>query len=97
MEWFVYMISTDNNKLYTGITNDLERRWNEHSQTKKGAKFFRTCSPVKIVYIQKLDNKSDALKLEIKIKKMNKSTKLILIDSKENEVSQIDVALKFKT
>ncbi len=72
------MIRTKKGKLYTGITTDVERRFKEHqrigkskTERKKGAKYFQSDKPVKIVYIEKLSNRSEATKREIKIKKLN--------------------------
>ena len=48
--WEVYMVRTVSGKLYTGITIDLARRWDEHSGTARGAKFFRSDPPEAIVY-----------------------------------------------
>ena len=60
--WYVYIIETITQKLYTGITKDIERRFLEHSQKKsKGAKFFRLGAPKKVVYQEKFSTKSHAL------------------------------------
>lgn len=68
--WFVYVILTAKEKFYTGISTDPERRFIEHlSDTKKGAKFFRSDSPVKIIYLEKYPTMSGALKREAQIKK----------------------------
>jgi len=47
--WEVYIIQCKDNKLYTGITNDLERRVGEHNSG-QGASFTRSRKPVKLVY-----------------------------------------------
>lgn len=39
-EWIVYLIQTTNGKIYTGITNNLERRFKAHQKKNKGARFF---------------------------------------------------------
>lgn len=77
--WYVYIILTGKNRLYTGISTDPERRFIEHlCDRKKGAKFFRSDSPVKIVYLEEVLNYSMALKREIYIKKMSAKKKRIL-------------------
>ena len=69
MNWFVYVILTKKDKLYTGITTDPERRFVEHlCDRKKGAKFFRSDSPVVIVHLEEFATMSEALKREIFIK-----------------------------
>ena len=69
MNWFVYVILTAKGKLYTGISTDPERRFVEHlCDTKKGAKFFRSDSPVVIIHLEEFETMSEALKREIAIK-----------------------------
>ena len=48
-KWFVYIILAKSGKLYTGITTNIKRRFNEHLN-KKGAKFFYHTKPIKVVY-----------------------------------------------
>ena len=79
VDWFVYIIETTKGSFYTGITTDIERRFQEHSSGKKGAKFFRSSSPVSIVFSKKFLNRSLASKYEAKIKKLNRQQKLTLI------------------
>ena len=73
------MVRCSDNSLYTGITTNVERRIKEHNQTKKGAKYTRSRRPVKLVYTIKKDSRSEALKAEHKIKKLNKKQKENLI------------------
>jgi putative endonuclease len=74
--WYVYVILTVKNKLYTGISTDPERRFIEHlSDTKKGAKYFRSDSPVKFVHIENFETMSEALIRESEIKKWPTSKK----------------------
>lgn len=79
--WEVYIIQADNGKLYTGITRNLDKRFKDHLESKNGAKFFRFSRPKKIVFRESHPNKSEALKKESKIKKMNRALKLKLIHS----------------
>ncbi|MGD9592948.1 MAG: DNA-3-methyladenine glycosylase I, partial [Candidatus Berkiella sp.] len=80
-KWFVYMIQTKDEKLYTGVSLDVSRRFIEHqSQDKKCAKYLRGKGPLKLVYKAQLGTKSQALKQERLIKKMNKRQKLAMIN-----------------
>ncbi len=82
MSWYVYIILTKKGRLYTGISTDPERRFYEHlMDTKKGAKFFRSDCPEKIVFLEEYESHSDALKREISIKKMNVANKKLLMTS----------------
>lgn len=77
--WYVYLIQTDKDTLYTGITTCLERRLKEHQSSKKGAKFFSTCHALKIVYYETHPSRSQASKREAELKKLKKHEKLSLI------------------
>ena len=77
--WFVYIIETQNNKLYTGITTDLEKRFEAHLNKPSGAKFLKANPPKEIVYSEEVESKSVALKREIQIKKLTRDQKLKLI------------------
>ncbi len=76
--YFVYILRCKNGSLYTGITTDLRRRFQEHKNKKGGA--YTNSHPVdKIVYSEKLPNRSRALKREAQIKSWNRNRKLDLI------------------
>ena len=77
-QWEVYIIKTKSGKLYTGITNDLDRRFEEHKTQKKGARFFHFSSPESIVFREAHPDRSSATKREIAIKSMSRSSKLAL-------------------
>ena len=81
MTWFVYMIEASDRSLYTGVTTDVQRRFAEHGDTDKGAKYFRGRKPLKVVYTQSLPDRSSALKREAEIKKLTRQNKLQLIGS----------------
>lgn len=75
---YVYILSCSDNTLYTGWTNDLERRINVHSSG-KGAKYTRGRLPVKLVYFEKFNDKKLAMKREYAIKGLSREEKLKLI------------------
>ena len=77
--WEVYIIETECNKLYTGIAKDAEKRFEEHMNSPRGAKFFRTARPKRIVYRERHKNRSEASIREAQIKKMSREKKLELI------------------
>jgi putative endonuclease len=79
MTWFVYIIQNDKGHLYTGITTDVERRFKEHSDSKKGAKFFRGRVPVEVVFQKKFKDRSSASRYEAQVKKMKRTQKIELI------------------
>ena len=80
--YYTYIIECDGNVLYTGIATDYKRRFAEHAKidgSKKGAKFTKSHKPEKIVALWKTKTRSDASKLEIRIKQLEKSDKELLI------------------
>ncbi|MDQ6983870.1 MAG: GIY-YIG nuclease family protein [Ghiorsea sp.] len=72
--WYLYMIRCKGDVLYTGITTDISRRFAEH-QAGKGAKFLRGKTPLELVFQDVVGTHSQALKLEIWVKKQSKSYK----------------------
>lgn len=81
-KWFVYIIQSEKGHLYTGITTDIERRFKEHANSSKGAKYFRGNIPVEVVYRKTFKDRSSASKYEFQIKKMARIDKLKLITGK---------------
>jgi putative endonuclease len=75
MNWFVYMLRCADNTLYTGITTDIQRRVSEHNREQAGAKYTRAKRPVRLVYHESFQNRSQALKREAAIKKLSKKQK----------------------
>ncbi len=78
MPAFVYMLRCSDGSLYTGWTNNLERRVAMHQQG-KGAKYTRGRRPVELVYYEEVENKEAALKRECAIKKLTRLQKTLII------------------
>lgn len=78
----VYMLKCRDGSLYTGWTNDINARLAAHNNG-TGAKYTRGRSPVKLVYVEYLPDKSAALRREAGIKKLSRSQKLQLIAAYE--------------
>ncbi len=82
MAWYVYILRCQDDSLYTGVCTDLERRVQEHNQcNKKGARYTRARRPVKMVYQEDCENRSEACKREAAIKKLQRKQKLLLINA----------------
>lgn len=76
--WFVYMIRCTDGSLYTGSTNHVIHRWNQHRQG-KGAKYLRAHKPEAVVFIEQHPGRSEACKREYEIKQFSKQEKESLI------------------
>jgi putative endonuclease len=77
--WFLYMIRTVDAQLYTGITTDIHRRWQEHLNGKGGARFFRVSKPHSLCFLEEHGDRSSASKREAAIKKLSKIEKEVLV------------------
>ena len=80
MEHYVYILECNDKTLYTGYTNNLEKRILSHNELKTGARYTKSRRPVKLIYSEKYKTKSESLKREIAIKKLNRGEKLKLIN-----------------
>ena len=84
MSWYVYMLRCCDGSLYTGYTDDVDRRLACHNSG-KGAKYTRSRLPVALVYSEECTDKSAALKREFAIKQLTKAQKESIITEKENK------------
>jgi len=61
--WYLYILECKNGALYTGITDNVQRRFNRHL-TKDGGHYTKYNPPVGIVYSEEFKTKSAAAKRE---------------------------------
>ncbi len=78
MTYFVYLLECEDKSIYTGITTDLARRFEEHKKGKGGA-YTRSHGARKIVYNEKKRTRGSALKREAQIKRMTRQEKIMMI------------------
>lgn len=76
---YTYILRCSDGSLYTGWTNDLERRVAAH-KSGTGAKYTRSHAPVELVYFETHATKSDAMRREAAIKRLSRKEKLALIE-----------------
>ncbi len=81
MFWYVYMLRCGDGTLYTGVTDNVERRLAVH-RAGKGAKYTRGRGPLELVYTEEVPDKSAALRREYQIKRLPKQEKEGLIAKK---------------
>lgn len=77
--YYVYMLQCSDETFYIGYTTNLERRIKTHNRG-IGAKYTRGRTPVKLLYYETFQGKSDALKRECALKKLTRKQKEKLID-----------------
>ncbi|MDP6132781.1 MAG: GIY-YIG nuclease family protein [Dehalococcoidia bacterium] len=80
MNWIVYILRCADGTLYTGITNDLERRMAEH-EAGQGAKYTKGRGPFKLVYQEICQDRGVASRREIEIKSLDRKAKLSLVST----------------
>ncbi len=78
-QWYIYILRCGDGTLYCGSTDDLRRRLETH-RAGKGAKYTRGRGPLEMVYSEKCDSYSAALKREYAIKQLSRVQKMDLID-----------------
>ena len=89
--WIIYLLECGDKTLYCGITNNIENRLKQHAgELPGGAKYTRARRPLKVVYQEEVNSRSEALKRELIIKKMSRRTKLNLVTNYKKINSEVD-------
>ncbi len=79
MPYFVYILKCSDETLYSGYTKDIDRRVDEHNNSKKGAKYTKARRPVQLAHCEEFSTLSEALKREHQIKKLSRNEKEALL------------------
>lgn len=78
--WSIYIIRCGDRSLYTGISNNVAKRFAVHqSGSSQAAKYTRTRHPLKLVFSEEIGNKSAASRVEYCVKQLSKKTKEALV------------------
>lgn len=77
--WFVYILNCFDGTLYTGVTNNIEKRLLAHNTLPTGAKYTKVRRPVVLAYSEEVNDRSEAQKREAAIRKLSRPAKLKLI------------------
>jgi putative endonuclease len=80
--YYVYLLKCADGTIYTGITTDVQRRFEEHKGG-KGAHYTRVKKAVKILYTEEHADRSSASKREAEIKKLTRNQKLDLVRARD--------------
>lgn len=84
---YTYIIKCRDGSLYTGWTNDLDRRLREHNAG-KGAKYTKSRRPVILAYFETFETKEEAMSREYAIKRLRRKEKLKLVESDANPIKK---------
>ncbi len=82
IDWSLYILKCSDGSFYTGITNNIERRFKMH-QDGKASRYTRTRRPVEILYSETCGDRSRALIRECEVKEWPKKKKEALISGEE--------------
>lgn len=85
---YTYILMCSDGSLYTGWTNNLEKRLESHNKG-EGAKYTRGRLPVRLVYYESFDTKQDAMKREAQIKRFKRTKKIRLIKDKARPAGKL--------
>ena len=80
-KWSVYLVCCKDDSLYAGVALDVDRRLEEHREGKRGAKYLRGRAPLELVLRRELGDRSLALKVELRIKKLSRKAKENMIEN----------------
>ena len=83
-EYSLYILRCTDDSLYTGIALDVERRFEEHLQGKRGAKYFGGRQPVEIVFTARVGNRSRASRIEHRVKRLSRAQKIRLVSGQRS-------------
>ena len=75
---YTYIVQCKDGSLYTGWTNNLEKRIKAHNEG-KGAKYTKARRPVKLIYYEEFSSKEEAMRREYEIKHMSRKEKETII------------------
>lgn len=90
--WYLYLIKCRNGSLYTGITTDVQRRFEEHNSSgPKAAKYLRGKGPLELVFSAQVGDRGQASILEYRVKKLSKAVKQDMIMGKTSLWAATDV------
>ena len=89
-KWSVYLVRCKDDSLYAGVALDVDRRLEEHREGKRGAKYLRGRAPLELVLKRELGDRSLALKVELRIKKLSRKAKENMIENPQmiDEIAQ---------
>ena len=95
-KYYIYILRCKENELYTGITTDVVKRFEEH-KAGKGAKYTKSHTPIGVEAVWETNDKGKALKLEFRIKQLIKEEKEELIKDNSKLKSYFKVILDLRS
>ncbi len=81
---YTYIVKCSDGSLYTGWTNDIEKRMKAHNEG-KGAKYTKSRRPVELIYYEEFQTKEEAMSREYAIKHMTRKQKELLVKERKSD------------
>jgi len=79
-QWFIYLLRGRQRRFYCGITTDLDRRiWEHNNDRSRASKCAWVARPLELVWSTTADSRSEASRIEARIKRLNRSQKARLV------------------
>jgi len=82
MFYTIYILKCSDNSLYTGCTNNIEKRIKQHNESNLGAHYTKLRRPVVLMYSEVFNTLKKARKREAEIKRLSREKKIALINKK---------------
>jgi putative endonuclease len=79
--FYVYILKCNDETLYSGSTNNLEKRIHQHNHAKNGAHYTKIRRPVELIHSEEYPTYAEARSREAEIKRMSRTEKMKLIES----------------
>lgn len=90
--YYVYILLCENGHYYTGYTNNLERRYQEHLSGSSNCKYTQSFKPIKILQAWRFTEKSQAMRVEYFIKQLSKKSKVRLVSNPHELINHLEEA-----
>jgi len=90
MDYYVYIVLCEDESYYTGYAQDAWSRFNQHLRG-TGARYTRMHKPLKLVYVERLGSRREAIRREREIKRLSRGEKLRLVRSCNREATKLSV------
>ncbi|MFA7717296.1 MAG: GIY-YIG nuclease family protein [Candidatus Absconditabacterales bacterium] len=84
---YVYILRCKDKTLYTGITNDTEKRLHDHNNSTCGARYTKSRRPVKLIWKKRMKDRVAAMKMEYKVKRLSRARKEELVEGRNRRGS----------
>lgn len=88
--WSVYVLRCADNSLYTGISTDVERRLQQHSNGRGGARYLKGRTPLTLEFSHSVGDRSHASRIEYRLKQLSKPEKERLLQQPQTLREQIN-------